>query len=186
MTLPNLLSSLRLGLAPVLLVLAWQDQPRAFIGVVVLAFLLDAIDGPIARKLHQVTELGPRIDTVADVAIYLTFALGAWWLWPEIIIREYVFFLFFLASIVLPGLTGFIKFKKVISYHTWSVKFAAVCMAPSSILLFLIGIAWPFQLACVFCCVAGLEEIIITLVLDKPYSDVKSLVHVLKKRRKHT
>ena len=57
-------------------------------------------------------------------------------------------------------------------------------MAPSAILLFLVGIAWPFQVASIFCLLAGIEEIVITLILDKPYSDVRTLVHVLKAREK--
>ena len=183
-TFPNILSYLRLALAPVLLVLAWYDYPTAFIYVLVVAFILDAIDGPIARRLQQVSDLGPKIDSWADFSIYMTFAIGAWWLWPGIIKREIIFLLFLLASILLPVLAGLIKFKKIISYHTWSVKFAAVCMAPSAILLFLIDIAWPFRVASIICLLAGLEEIIITIILDKPYSDVRTLLHVLKTKNK--
>lgn len=167
-----------------LLVLAWFDYPTAFIYLLVVAFLLDAIDGPIARRLHQVSALGPKIDSWADFSIYMTFAIGAWWLWPDIIKKELVYLMILLASILLPVLAGLVKFKQIISYHTWSVKFATVCMAPSAILLFLIGIAWPFRVASILCLMAGLEEIIITLILDKPYSEVRTLVHVLKTRNK--
>ena len=182
MSLPNVLSSIRLSIAPVLLVLAILDQPDLFISFLVLAFLLDAIDGPLARRLHQVTELGPFIDSCADFAIYITFAIGAWLLWPAIILREIMFIGLLLASILMPVLSGLVKFRQIISYHTWSVKIAAVCMAPSALLLFLVDVAWPFRLATIFCCLAGLEEVFITMVLQKPYSNVKTIFHVLKKQ----
>ncbi len=76
------------------------------------------------------------------------------------------------------------KFREVTSYHTWLVKFAAVCMAISAIVMFMNGPAWPFRIASILCLMAGIEEIVITGILDKPYSNVRSLVHVLRGRTK--
>ena len=51
-----------------------------------------------------------------------------------------------------------------------------------SILLFRGGPAWPFHLATFISVLAGLEEIAITLLLDRPCSDVRSLLTLLKQR----
>ncbi len=183
MTVPNFLSGLRLALTPFLLATAWFEQVYLFLAILVFAFILDAIDGPIARRLHQVSKLGSKLDSWADFFVYIIFAVGAWLLWPEIIMRELVFILLVVASIVFPVLTGLIKFKKITSYHTWMVKLAAVSTAPTAIWVFIGGPALPFYIATAICVVAGLEEMMISIVLNEPYSDVRSLLHVLKKKK---
>lgn len=182
LTFPNLLSALRLVLGMVLLGLAWRGNAVAFIGVLIFAFFLDLIDGPIARRWRQVSELGPVLDSCADFSVYMTFLIGAWWLWPEIVRRELVFIVLLGLSIVVPALVGFFKFRRPTSYHTWLVKIAVVCMAPGSILLFVGGPAWPFQVATVISVMAGLEEIAISLLLDHPRSDIRSVIDIFQTR----
>ncbi len=183
LTIPNSLCLLRLVSAPVLLVLAWYGYRQEFIVVMVFAFLMDAVDGPIARWLHQVSELGPRLDTWADVAVYLSLPLGIWWLWPDLVRREGLYFGIIIVSVIVPGLAGFMKFRRPTSYHTWLVKFAAVVTAVSTFVLLMQGPALPFRLASFVCLAAAVEEIIITLILDRPRSDVRTLVHVIKSQR---
>jgi len=183
MTLPNFLSSLRLALTPFLLATAWFGQVYLFLAILIFAFILDAVDGPIARRLHQVSKFGSKLDSWADFFVYIVFVIGAWWLWPEIIMREWVYILLVVASIVLPVVTGLIKFKILTSYHTWMVKLGALLMAPTAIWVFIGGPALPFHIATIICVVAGLEEIVISMVLKEPYADVRTLLHVLKKKK---
>ena len=180
LTLPNVLSGSRLLLAPVLLLLAWSGLETAFIVTAVFAFLLDAADGPLARWLHQVSELGPRLDTWADAAIYTVLPACLWWLWPELIVRERLYVVFVLAALICPGIAGLVKFRQLTSYHTWLVKFAVLSTALSILVLILQGPALPFRAASMVALAAGLEELLITLVLDRPRSDVRSLFHVLR------
>ena len=183
LNLPNFLSILRLCLGPVLIAIALLDRETVFIAVLIFAFLLDLVDGPIARLTGHVTEAGSRMDSYADFSIYISFIIGAVRLWPEIVQRELVFLVLVAASIVLPALAGLVKFHTATSYHTWLVKIAAVCMAPSAIILFLGGPAWPFHIATVISVLAGLEEIIMTLLMREPHSNVAGLVQALKLRR---
>jgi CDP-diacylglycerol--glycerol-3-phosphate 3-phosphatidyltransferase len=179
LTFPNLLSALRLVLGIVLLGIAWRGNTAVFIGILVFAFFLDFIDGPIARRWQQVSELGSTIDSYADFSVYMAFLIGAWWLWPEIVQRELLFISLLGLSIVLPALVGLIKFRRATSYHTWLVKIAVVCMAPGSILLFVGGPAWPFQIATIISVAAGLEEIAISLLLEHPRADIRSVFDIL-------
>lgn len=183
MTVPNFLSSLRLVLTPFLLATAWFGQEYQFLAILIFAFILDAIDGPIARRLHQVSKFGSKLDSWADFFVYIVFVIGAWWLWPEIIMREWVYILLVVVSFILPVVTGLIKFKILTSYHTWMVKLAALVMAPSAIWVFIGGPALPFHIATVICVVASLEEIVISIILKEPYADVRTLFHVLKKKK---
>lgn len=183
LTLPNLLSILRLLLGPVLLGVAWAGAAQVFIGVLILAFFLDLIDGPIARRFGLVSELGPKLDSLADFSVYVSGLVGAWWLWPELVRREQVYFMLLALGILLPALIGLLKFHRATSYHTWLVKTAVVCMAPSIIILFLGGPPWPFRIAAVLSALAGTEEIIITLLVREPRSDVRHVFAILQEER---
>lgn len=181
LTLPNFLCLLRLLLAPVLLVLAWHGRHDFFIPVLISAFLLDALDGPVARYMKQESEIGPRLDTIADVAVYLVLPICVWWLWPELVLREWVYVIMIVASVLIPMTAGFVKFSIPTSYHTWLVKAAATVTAVSTIIMLIGGPVLPFQAASFLCLIAGIEQFLITLKLESPRSDVGSLVHVLRR-----
>jgi len=174
---PNALSFARLVLAPVLLVIAWLHQPQLFLVVLVAAFFLDLIDGPIARHLHQVSVVGAELDSIADFSIYIVFVIAAWMLWPEIVIRESSYVALVAASVVVPVAFGVVKFGKPTSLHTWLVKAAAVVTAPSAIILFAGFAQWPFRVAAIVCACAAAEECLIIRRLAEPRSDVKSIFH---------
>ena len=166
-------------MAPVLLLLAWFGLETIFVTVLVIAFVSDAIDGPIARHLHQESTARSKMDTCADVSIYFSYFLSACWLWPDIIRRELPYVVMLAASILMPAIAGALKFRCITAYHTWLVKIASVCIAVSSLLMFIFGPVQPFRISALICLLAGVEELSITLVLHKPGSDVKSLWHVL-------
>ncbi len=73
--LPNILSTVRLILAPIFLMLYVQDEVvwRALsVGVFAVAVVTDFFDGYIARLYHAQTEYGVFLDPLADK--FLTFA----------------------------------------------------------------------------------------------------------------
>ncbi len=181
LTLPNMLTGFRFIAAPVLLWLAWQGYGIAFMMLLAVAFLTDLLDGLAARLTGQVSPFGATLDSWADVVIYLTIAIGCWWLWPEIVYRELIFVGLIVASCLLPAFAGFSKFGRFTSYHTWGVKIAAASMGLTLYVLFLGGPVWPFRLAAVICLLAALEEIALTLLLSEPESNVRSVWDVLKR-----
>ncbi len=107
MNLPNLITSLRIALCPVILVLALSEDTEVRLGAFILflaAALTDIWDGRLARKHDLVTDLGKLLDPIADklllactcVPIYLIshrpeeFNALPWWgalpLWVIIVI----------------------------------------------------------------------------------------------------
>ena len=96
-TIPNVVSLVRLLLIPVFVWLvlieqtAWAGALLGFIGAT------DWIDGYLARRLDQVSEVGKMLDPIADrlavaVAVVLGLIVGvlpAWFAWA-IIVREVV------------------------------------------------------------------------------------------------
>lgn len=178
-TLPNLLSIVRLVAVPVLLTLAYLNNLGWFLAVLALAFLTDALDGLLARRLGLESRLGAKLDSWGDVGIYAAIPIAAWWLWPEVVRQEWPFFLAVIMSYSVPAVAGIIKYGGFTSYHTITVKLAALFMAPSILILLAGGPVWPFQWATPLCVLAGLEETLITLMLPKQQSNVRSLWHAL-------
>jgi cardiolipin synthase (CMP-forming) len=181
---PNLVSSIRILIAPVLLVLAILGLETWFLAILIFSGFTDVVDGYLARRLNMVTPLGARLDSWGDFVIYSTMAAGAWILWPEITERELLYYSIILFSLLLPAQIGLIKFGKISGYHTWTVKVAVFITFVGYIALYA-GIAtWPFQLASLLSLIAGIEEILITLTLREARTDVRSLFAALRTRQR--
>ena len=100
MTLPNILTCLRVLLIPVFMVLAYQNNMPCDIAaliVYVVACLTDYVDGYLARKNNQVTNFGKFMDPVADkllvMAALLLFVEDgtiAAWMVAVILGREFI------------------------------------------------------------------------------------------------
>jgi phosphatidylglycerophosphate synthase len=180
---PNIISTARLLSAPLLLLLALLEQERIFLLVLLLAFISDALDGMIARRFNLTSELGAQLDSWADVLVYLSLTISALWLWPELLLQQKAYIAIFIVSLLLPTITGILKFGNLTSYHTWLVKIAVVAMATGSLLLFLGGPDWPFRTASVLCMIAGIEETLITLYLKEKRSNIRSFLYLIKDKK---
>lgn len=94
-TIPNIISFIRLLLIPVFVILLVQDRFAAAGWLLGLIGATDWVDGYLARKLNQVTEIGKFLDPLADrlavgVAVIgglLTGILDPWFA-IAIIVRE--------------------------------------------------------------------------------------------------
>jgi len=89
MNLPNTLTLIRFVFVPIYLVLFFSEIPGRIywaIGIVLFAGLTDVIDGYIARRYQQVTQLGIMLDPLADkcmmlaviLSLLLTFKMSVW------------------------------------------------------------------------------------------------------------
>jgi len=95
LTIPNLLSFLRLLLVPVFFVLIVSGQ--AFLALLVLVFssLSDYLDGVIARRFGQITRLGQLLDPAADRLFIFAALIGLtvsqivpWWFVAIVVGRD--------------------------------------------------------------------------------------------------
>ena len=75
MTIPNILTCLRILLTPIGLVLYGNEAFQWCLFVVLLAVLTDFFDGILARKLNQCTDIGALLDPVADKFFEMSFTL---------------------------------------------------------------------------------------------------------------
>lgn len=180
---PNLLSGARLVLMPVHIVLAAQGWKAAFLVCLIFALTTDAADGFLARRWNQVTEFGAGLDSWADAATWLGAIVGAHFLWPELIRREVAWLVVVVAVYLLTICVGFIKFRRLTSYHTWGAKTAAMMMSVAGLVLLLTGKAWPFHTGACVMMLSCAEEVAITVTLSQWRCDVPSFWHALQLRR---
>ncbi len=66
LTIPNLISVIRICLIPVIAVLYYNNYVWWTVFVIFISGLSDAVDGKIARKFNQVSAIGKLLDPVAD------------------------------------------------------------------------------------------------------------------------
>lgn len=72
MTLPNLITSLRIILAPIFVIYCIREDFLAALFVFVIAGLSDGADGLIARWFNQKSTLGAYLDPLADKILLVT------------------------------------------------------------------------------------------------------------------
>ena len=72
LTIPNLLTFLRMALIPVFASLLYYGYSHWALFVFIVAGVSDGVDGLIARKFNQESELGTIIDPIADKLLMTT------------------------------------------------------------------------------------------------------------------
>ncbi len=95
LTVPNILSFLRLALVPVFLLLILGGYDAYALLVLVVSSITDFLDGQIARRFDQISRLGQLLDPAADRLFIFAALIGLaardvipWWLFVIIVARD--------------------------------------------------------------------------------------------------
>lgn len=176
-TVANMLSVTRLVVVLPELYFASVGNEKAFLALVIFALFTDSIDGTIARWLRQDSILGAKLDSLGDLATYISIPICGWLLWPEKFIEEMVFAVMTILSYIVPVVVGLLKYRRVTSYHTWGAKLSAVLVGVSVLLLFMDVSPWPFRIFAPVAALAGLEEVAITFTLSGWHANIPTLWH---------
>lgn len=135
MSIPNILTTIRLCMMPVFLIVYFLPDPNAkwwAMGVIIFAFLTDVLDGYIARHYHQITNLGKILDPIADKVMQLT--VLACIAMKDISLLWVV--LFILSKEILLGVGALMMYRKgVVGQSNWFGKIACFVSIVVSILL---------------------------------------------------
>lgn len=180
---PNIVSFIRILMAPVLLLLAYHQYANIYLIALLFTLFTDVLDGFLARRLNMITELGSHLDSWGDFIIYTVLAISAWWLWPDILQQEKLSVLIIICSFTIPVIIGLIKFHALTSYHTWSVKVAVFITVISYVVVFSGYLHWLIYLAAIASAIAAIEEILITIIMSHQHADVRSVWHALKYKK---
>jgi len=185
LTIPNILSLYRLFSFPVVLLMIVLNLKFAFAVLLVINLNTDVWDGFIARRFNQQTAIGARIDSLADISMYITALSGIIVFKIGDIGPDAWLYYVFIACYVAVTLSPLIKFGKIQSLHLYSIKAAGYLQGIFFILLFFVDY-FPiyFYVMVNISLLAFVESLIIQLILPEMRSDVKGLYWVLKERGK--
>ncbi|WP_300667397.1 CDP-alcohol phosphatidyltransferase family protein [Desulfoluna sp.] len=177
---PNTISLFRLACSPVILWFAWTGEERPFLAFLTSALVSDFFDGSIARLLKHTTELGAKLDSMADFLLALAVLPCIWWLWPHLLDTELPYFMLILVGSFAQLTCGYVKFGRTPSYHTWTAKSATLLLSISLIvLLYTQDVSAPFRFSAMLHLASTVESILITLILPTWNYNVHSLWHAL-------
>jgi phosphatidylglycerophosphate synthase len=122
--LPNLLTGTRLALLPVLWILAATGYTRLLAVGVAVAVSTDILDGTLARALDARSELGSRLDSIADHLLSGSFLIWLVWLRPEFVIRHWLEIVTWVVFGAITLLVGWVRFRRIGDLHLYSAKAA--------------------------------------------------------------
>lgn len=180
---PNLISGARVALMPAVLTTAIAGSRVWFVTLLAAALLTDAVDGFLARRLNAHTELGRKLDSVADYLTLITGIAGIALLWPEIMRRELPWVGLGLTSFFAVVVYGYVRLGRAPFYHTWASKAAAIATAFSLVPLLAEWSATPFHVVISLQVLVGLEEMAIAFLVPGHAGEMPSVWHALRLRR---
>lgn len=181
--LPNAISIARILIAPVALWSAWEGNEVLYKSLFTAAIVSDFLDGVIARLLRLESDLGARLDALADMLTYLVLVFAVAWLWPDFINERLWMIVIVLGVYSVSFAIGFLRFRRLNAFHSWAGKASAVAMAFGMIVWFLGGPGWVFNAALVVSLLSGIEQIAISSVIPAWRTTVSTLWHAIELRR---
>ena len=158
-----------------LLILAAFGFSNGFVVAYLVLAFTDLIDGPLARKWNQRTEVGAGLDSAADIALSSSLVVGAVILRWYSIQNELVWIGGAIASYLVAIAVGYFKFGRVPSYHTWSAKLNHLLVVVAGLCVILDWSAIPLRVACATTVIANIENLLITCLTKECQSDVHSV-----------
>ncbi len=177
LTVPNILTLLRIVGSLCLIFISYDTA--AFFIIYSLSGISDALDGFIARRTGQITALGSKLDSIADLLLYsvmgikilpLLLKLLPAWLWVMTLIVIFIRILAYVAAAV--------RFKRFASIHTYLNK-------ATGLMLFVMPYMLKTSIDLAFCTVScfvalasSAEELLIH-IFSRSYSDRNKSIFAL-------
>lgn len=175
----TLLTIYRLAAAPVAAGVALAGHRDAFFVLLIVSLITDLIDGPLARRLGQVTELGAKLDTIADSCTVIAGIFGLYLLDRAVFRPELPALYVFLASYAAAALACLVKFRVLPAYHLYTSKLAAFWSGVFFIWLYAFGYSPAFFVSLLALGVlANVESLLSTWRLKRFQTDIGSLFRI--------
>lgn len=183
-TIPNFISFYRLLAFPFVLWLEIAGKEQLFAIFLIVNLITDVLDGFIARTFKCETELGARLDSLADIGTYILAITGIFtFKYAEIEPHMFVFIMF-VSLFFITDIVALIKFRKFSSFHLYSWKIGGYLQGGFFIALFSIGFYDHFfYFVMGWGILAFIEHLVIQMILTEMKSNVKGLYWVLKDKK---
>ena len=137
--LPNAISSARLLATPILLFAALARHEDLFKWLLLACMVSDILDGLIARIFHLRSPLGARLDSTADMIVFVIGLLGLYIFQGRVLAEHWRPLAFIVALYVLEAAGALWRYGKISSFHTILVRIAAYAQGIFVMSLFLWG-----------------------------------------------
>ena len=151
----NALTICRIVLCVALLIT--QAFSPAFFLVYALAGLTDMLDGYVARKTNSASELGARLDSIADLVLFIVCLVKLLpaidvpiWLWAWVAAIALVK--------VMNMASGLVVERRLVMPHTIANKVAGLATFLVPLAIPLLGVVAPAIIACVVATFAAIQE----------------------------
>lgn len=168
----NVITFLRIPLA--ILMLMAVPFSVVFWSFYLCAGLTDIIDGSVARKLHQESVFGAKLDSLADFVFAA--AIAAFiiintelpvWLWFCILVIV-------LLRFVSYGI-GFYRYHTFAALHTYANKITGALIFMAPVLYYALGMTATGAIVCAVALTSATEEIVIIAKAEKLDRDCVSI-----------
>lgn len=169
---PNCITAVRIVLSLAMLLIT--PLSTAFIAVYSICGISDVVDGQMARKTGSASQLGARLDSVADlVMICVSLIVLLPYIKPPMEVILWVVFIFIIRSISM--ITAYVRYKTFAVLHTYGNK-----LTGSLLFLFPLSLPYihsfvPMFIICAAASVSAAEELVIHLTSNELEIDRKSL-----------
>ena len=129
----------------------------AFYALYITSGVSDMVDGWVARMTHTVSELGAKLDTIADIVFVIVclvkllpvLNIPVWlWVWISIIA------LIKIINIV----SGYIVQKRFVSVHSTMNKVTGLLLFVLPLTIFFINLKYSATIVCIFATFAAIQE----------------------------
>jgi len=180
---PNVLSAARITLMPALLTTAIAGSRRWFVALVAVALVTDMLDGFLARRFNAHSELGRKLDSLADYATLFVGLAGLALLWPDIVRRELPWIIAVMAAFFAAIIYGLLRLGRAPFYHTWASKVTVIACVIVLVPLLAGWTAAPFHVVAILQIFVGVEEIAIALLVPWHVGEMPTVWHAWQLRR---
>lgn len=175
LTIPNALSVFRILGAPALVVLAADDRRDGVVILFVLMTASDWIDGKLAILLDQRSDIGPRLDSAADILMYLALLAAAVLLDGARLATESPWIAAPIVFYLAAGALSLKKFGRWPHHHTRLAKMSWGLMLIGAVAFLGEWSRWPLRVALIGGALASMQSMRITHILAEWREDVPSV-----------
>ncbi|MGM0379562.1 MAG: CDP-alcohol phosphatidyltransferase family protein [Bacillota bacterium] len=170
---PNLLSIIRFFISFILLI----DNKYLFMIIYIFIGLSDFLDGYIARKYNLETDLGAKLDSIADFLFYIIITYIFMKKYLTLITFSSYIMIFIIISIRLTNIfISKLKYSEIIFLHTYSNKISGLLIYLLPIILMFFKNKVVITLILIISLFAAIEELAIFLNRKNINMNIKSIL----------
>ena len=175
----------RIFAVPFLLALIFLDERLIFTWLLLVSYTTDAIDGYLARKLKITSPRGSQLDSFGDQLTLIMGLIGLFYFETAFIKTNIIIILIAFVPYIIQMIIAYSKYGKATAFHTYLAKLSAIIQ--SVFILWSLFYAPHYELFYTMIVIGVLEtieEITLIYMYKNWASDVKSIFHALRDKRR--